>query len=240
MNRKLKTEFRLAVALAVSLSLLTVYVDMPRNTEPPADAYLQNSRSFGPGVQDISSSSIQQVISENIQGELRKDGFETTVQDIKTLVSGYGGRIPALHMGYENELWSGALDCRLPTDNVTSFTFDVRKLINDHGKVTHISIDVNEVEVNQTQAPETALSEISMCLRDKTEGASPFLDQLGAILLPLATGLVWVGEGLFVGTPLCFVSLGVVIIVNRGILPVWKKQFRNKSLAKEKSESVSS
>jgi len=240
LNRKLKAELMLAIILAVSLSLLAVYVDKSRNGESSVDVYLRNARSFDSAVQGTSSSSIQQVISENIQGELRKGEFETTVQDVKTLVANYSGRIPSLHMGYENELWSGTFDCRLPTDNVTSFTFDLRKLVNDHGKVTHISIVVNEVEVNQTQTPETSLSEISIYLLEKTEGASPFLDQLGSIVLPLTTSLVWIAEGLFVGVPLCFVSLGVVIMVNRGILPVWKKQFRNKSLAKDKSESVSS
>jgi hypothetical protein len=40
--------------------------------------------------------------------------------------------------------------------------------------------------------------------------------------------------------PLCFASLGVVVLVDRGIIPVWKKQFRNRSMAKERTESINS
>jgi hypothetical protein len=143
-------------------------------------------------------------------------------------------------MGYENEVWSGTLTCKVPTDNVTSFTFDVRRLVNAHGKVTHISIDVSEVEVNQTQTVEAPLSEVNMYLYEHAEGTSPFLDQLGAIVPMLTTGLVWIAEGLIIGVPLCFASLGVVVLADRGIIPVWKKQFKNRSLAKERTESISS
>jgi hypothetical protein len=142
-------------------------------------------------------------------------------------------------MAYDNELWSGTLKCKLPTDNVTWFTFEVRRLINAHGKVTHILIDVNEVEVNQTQTPEIPLSDISIYLQEYVEGASPFMNQLGAVVPLLTTGLLWIAEGLIVAVPLCFACLGVVLIVSRGILPVWKRQFRNKIPAKEVAQSVS-
>jgi len=141
-------------------------------------------------------------------------------------------------MAYDNELWSGTLECKLPTDNVTWFTFEVRNLINVHGKVTHILIDVNEVEVNQTQTPEIPLSDISIYLQEHVEGSSPFMNQLGAVVPLLTTSLLWIAEGLIVAVPLCFACLGVVLIVSRGILPVWKRQFRNKIPAKQVPQSV--
>jgi hypothetical protein len=237
MKRRMKLELISALAVAVTLALLAVYTNLPGKPETGAYLYTQSTKE---GIQSLSGASTQQVILENIQGELRKGEFETTVQGVKDLASGYAGKIPTLHMSYENEVWTGTLTCKVPTDNVTSFTFDVRKLINDHGKVTHISIDVNEIEVNQTQSPETQFSEVSIYLYEHEEGTSPFLSQLGAIVPLLTTGLVWIAEGLIIGVPLCFASLGIVVLVDRGIIPVWKKQLRNRSLAKERTESISS
>lgn len=234
MKRKMKVELMSAVAVAATLGLLAVYAGLPRRPEP-FPAYLSKAGLSVDKLQEAFGGSSQptQVVSENIQGELRKGEFETTVQGVKDLASVYGGRVPALHMGYDNDAWSGTLTCKVPTENVTSFTFDVRKLVNDHGKVTHISIDVSEVEVNQTQAAETPLSEVSMYLYEQAGGASPLVDQLGGIVPVLTTGLVWITEGLIVGVPLCFASLGVVVLVDRCVIPLWKKQLRNRSIAKQ-------
>ena len=79
-----------------------------------------------------------------------------------------------------------------------------------------------------------------MYLYEQAGGASPLVDQVGGIVPVLTTGLVWIAEGLIVGVPLCFASLGVVVLVDRGIIPVWKKQFRNRNMAKERTESINS
>jgi len=42
----------------------------------------------------------------------------------------------------------------------------------------------------------------------------------------LTTALVWIAEGLIIGMPLCFASLGIVILVNRGIIPLWKNTLK--------------
>lgn len=236
MKRRMKLELISAVAVAVTLAFLAVYANLPGRSQTVGHLFSDSTS----GLRDAFGVSTQQVILENIQGELRKGEFEITVQGVKDSASVYGGRVPVLHMGYENEVWSGTLTCKVPTDNVTSFTFDVRRLVNAHGKVTHISIDVSEVEVNQTQTVEASLSEVSMYLYEHVEGTSPFLDQLGAIVPMLTTGLVWIAEGLIIGVPLCFASLGVVVLADRGIIPVWKKQFKNRSLARERTESISS
>ena len=231
----MKLELVLAILMTVTIALLVVYGSLRKDQDNRTALYVTDAKSFG--WSPIQGTSTQQIITENIQGEVRKGEFETTVEGLKNITTVYGGRIPNLHMTYDNELWSGTLKCKLPTDNVTWFTFEVRKLVNDHGKVTHILIDVNEVEVNQTQTPEAPLSEISIYLQEYVEGSSPFVDQLGAVVPLLTTGLLWIAEGLIVGVPLCFACLGVVLIVNRGIVPVWKQQFR-KGPAKEVAQNV--
>ena len=236
MKRRMKLELVLAILMTLAIASLAIYASLPKNPDRTV-LDVKSARFWGsPSFQGTST---QQVITENIQGELKKGEFETTVEGLKNLTLSYSGRIPSLHMAFDNELWSGTLQCKLPTDNVTWFTFEVRRLIDAHGKVTHILIDVNEVEVNQTQTPEIPLSDISIYLQEYEEGSSPFMNQLGAVVPLLTTGLLWIAEGLIVAVPLCFACLGVVLIVSRGILPVWKKQFRNKIPAKEVAQSVS-
>ena len=239
MKRKMKVELMSAVAMAVTLAFFAVYTSLPKISGTLSYPSYMSKEEIS-SLSNAFGESTQQVILENIQGELRKGEFETTVQGVKDLASVYGGSVPTLHMGYDNDLWSGTLTCKVATDNVTSFTFDVRKLISDHGKVTHISIDVSEVEVNQTQTAETPVSEVSMYLYEQAGSSSPFVDQLGGVVPVLTIGLMWIAEGLVVGVPLCFASLGVVVLADRGIIRVWKKQFRNRSMSKERTDSVSS
>jgi len=119
---------------------------------------------------------------------------------------------------------------------VTQFTFDVRQVIGDHGKVTHIGITITEVEVNQTGQAEEQLSKISMNLREVSSEQSPLVNQIGSVVPWLITGLVWIAEGLIIGLPLCFVSLGIVLLVSRGIIPAWKKQLKGKTPKKPKAD----
>jgi len=232
----MKLELVLAILMTVTIASLVVYGSLRKDQDNRTTLYVTSAKSYSQS--PTQGTSTQQIITENIQGELRKGEFETAVEGLKNVTVVYGGRIPNLHMTYDNELWTGTLKCKLPTDNVTWFTFEVRKLVNEHGKVTHVLIDVNEVEVNQTQTPETPLSDISIYLQEYVEGSSPLVDQLGAVLPLLTTGLLWIAEALIVGVPLCFACLGVVLIVNRGIVPVWKKQFR-KIPAKEVAQNIS-
>lgn len=237
MKRRMKLELVLAILMTLAIASSAIYASLPRTPDNRTVSFLRSTKSVDQSA--LQGTSIQQVITENIQGQLRKGEFETTVEGLKNLTLVYGGRIPSLHMAYDNELWSGTLECKLPTDNVTWFTFEVRKLVNAHGKVTHILIDVNEIEVNQTQTPEIPLSDISFYLQEYVEGSSPFMNQLGAVVPLLTTGLLWIAEGLIVAVPLCFACLGVVLIVSRGIVPVWKRQFRNKIPVKEAPQNAS-
>jgi hypothetical protein len=232
LKKRLRIELACAVAISIMLASMIVYLNQPRRSE---SGTLQSMSVQSLGSRGHSDTTTVQVISEEIQGKLRKGEFETTVKGVRSLASSYGGTVPNLDMRYENELWHGTLNCRIPTDNVTSFTFDVRKLINDHGKVMSIMIDINEVEVNQSQTQETPMSQISMYLYEEGEGTSPILDQIGSIIPVLTTGLAWIAEALIIGVPLIFVSLGIVVAMDRGIIPVWKKQLRGKGHQKDES-----
>jgi hypothetical protein len=137
-----------------------------------------------------------------------------------------------LTMLYENGLWHGSTNCKIPTENVTMFTFDVRQLISTYGKVKRISISVIEVETNQTGQNEQSISTITIGLAEVTEGDSPIISQIGIVVPWLGTSLAWVAEGLIIIVPLSFVCLGIIVLVDRGLIPLWKKQFRSRGVNK--------
>lgn len=240
LSRKVKMELVAAVIMTIALSTLTVYVNLPKdNSELGLGLSAESAnREALQQTWGIGGTGIQQIISENIRGELMKDSFETVVKGLKNVTSFYDGRIPYLNMLYENEIWRGTLNCKVPTENVTSFTFDARRLISEHGKVTRISINVTETIVNQTQHAEEPLSDVSISLNENAGGGeSPIISQLGAVVPWLVTSLIWIAQGLIIGLPLCFVSLGVVVLVEKGIVSAWKKQFKNRSLNKAPVEA---
>ena len=79
MKRRMKVELMSAVAVAVMLALLAVYINLPSRSETGGQLFSDLTSklrdAFG-----VSSQSSQQVILENIQGELRKGEFEVTIQ----------------------------------------------------------------------------------------------------------------------------------------------------------------
>jgi hypothetical protein len=163
---------------------------------------------------------------------MHKGSFESTVESLDALTSNFGGIISSLNMAYDNELWTGTLDCNIPTENVTPFTFNVRRLISANGTVTHIGITTTETLVNQTTPAEQQFSTVTIGLREVSGGTSPVMEQLGVAVPWLVTGLEWIGEALIIGVPLCFVSLGIVMIFDRGIIPAWKRQLRGRNAEK--------
>jgi len=228
-------ELALAIVMAIMLSALTVYVNQPRPQEGFSSVARLNSLSNAVQSERLpSSTEVQQVVRENIEGELAKGSFETVVKTLKNITYGYGGIIPNLNMIYENELWTGTLDCKIPTENVASFTFDVRQFISANGKVTHISVSITETVVNQTGLFEKPLSEVSIGLKESADGGgeTPIMSQLRTVVSWLFTGLVWIAQGLIIGVPLCFVSLGIVVLADRGIIPAWRKLLKGKNLSK--------
>lgn len=227
-------ELALAIVMAIILSALTVYVNQPIPPEGTGGSFDLFSGAALSGRTSSTTTEVQQVVRENIEGELAKGSFETVVKTLKNLTYGYGGIIPNLNMIYENELWTGTLNCKIPTENVASFTFDARRLISANGKVTHISVSITETVVNQTGLFEKPLSEVSIGLKESADGGgeTPIMSQMKTVVSWLFTGLVWIAQGLIIGVPLCFVSLGIIVLVDRGIIPAWRKMLKGKNTSK--------
>lgn len=165
-------------------------------------------------------------IRETIEGELKKGTFESVVSQLEELTDQNEGFVSSLYMTYRDELWNGEIVSQIPQKNATSFVFETRKIIDENGKVISITTSITDVTGKYTKE-EVPYATIRMALKETTglEPPEPIIQVL-SIVPWLTTCLVWIAGGLIVGVPLCFVSLGVVLLVNRGILPVWKKQLR--------------
>jgi len=163
---------------------------------------------------------------ETIEGELRKGTFETVVTQLEALTEAKYGYIYSEDLLFRDNLWSGEVVSKIPQENMSSFVFGTKALIEANGTVISITTTVRTT-VTPDKTEEISYSTVKTTLKETT-GAEPpqAITQILSIIPWLVTGLVWIAEGLIIGVPLCFVSLGVIMLVDRGILPIWKKQLR--------------
>ncbi|MEM3759665.1 MAG: hypothetical protein QXZ02_00975 [Candidatus Bathyarchaeia archaeon] len=224
-----KKEIVLAVVLCLSITIFALYSNM-KNAEEYSRSYLLEARTLKESYGLSSSTENQQyskIYSETIEGELDRGAFEKVVSALEVLTEDVGGYVKSLYMTYRDEVWGGTMVSKVPTANVTSFTFTARELIDANGTVTYISISVESVNASQL-GEEAKYSTINFSLREvKLEGGENGVTAAIAPILPvLTTSLVWIAQGLIIGVPLCFASLGIVLFVNRGIIPLWRNMLK--------------
>jgi hypothetical protein len=225
-----KKEICLAAMLSILMIIFAVYSNV-KNAEEyyPFENFLAGeTRSNSYGIP--SSTEGQQyfkVISETIEGELNRGAFEGVISELEILTEEMEGYVRSLRMTYADRVWSGTMICKVPPTSVTSFTFSARAIIEANGTVTYINISVENVNASQ-QNQEDTYSTINLYLTEiKPEnGKNEILSSIMSALPVLTTSLVWIAEGLIIGVPLCFAFLGIVILVNRGIVPLWKNMLK--------------
>jgi hypothetical protein len=228
MNIKRK-EILVAAFLAVLISLSVFYVNTQNNMQSIRNnlSLLYSEKSEKLSEEFSSGAKAQQrLISETIEGEIERGAFEQVVNKLEMLTQETDGYVKSLSMTYQDQTWNGFMICKVPSLNVTSFTFGARAIIDDNGTVTYINISVEYLEESQ-QGQESAYSTINFNLREsKPESKVELGASLGLIWSILATSLWWIAQGIIVGVPLCFASLGVVILVNRGLIPLWRNMLK--------------
>jgi len=218
-----KKEIFLAIALSTLVVLLVTYSSL-KNEKYPLGSFLSMESEasgerthFGQGSQQH-----YQLITETIEGQLNKGTFEDAINKLTILTESKDGYVKSLHMTYTEGAWGGQMICKVPPANVTSFTFGVRAIIDANGTVTYINISIEDINATQ-QTTEATFSTINLNLNERKPDTNA---GIGASMEPglgiLKASLLWIAQGLIVGVPLCFASLGIVILVNRGIIPVWK------------------
>jgi hypothetical protein len=220
-----KKEVVLAVALCLSITIFVIYSNM-KGAEKyyyPMENLEARMLSETYGLSSSMGSPYSKIFSETIDGELDVGAFEQVVSTLEVLTENVGGYVKSLYMTYRDEVWSGTMVSKVPTENVTSFTFAAREIIDANGTVIYINISVESVNASQFDE-EGKYSTINFNLREvkMKNGENQVIAAIASILPILTTSLVWVAQGLIIGVPLCFASLGIVLLVNRGIIPLWK------------------
>ena len=221
MNIKRK-EILAAVILGILIILPVFYIKMQNESRYTGNTLLL-SKSKESAQRSASVTETQQkLISETIEGEIERGAFELVVNKLEALTEDMEGYVKSLQMTYQNQAWSGFMICKVPSSNVTSFTFGARAIVDDNGTVTYINISVEYLEESQ-QGQENASSTINFNLiEDKPESKVELGASLGPILSILATSLWWIAQGVIIGLPLCLASLGIMLLVSRGLVPLWK------------------
>ncbi|MGD8505564.1 MAG: hypothetical protein PVF15_02745 [Candidatus Bathyarchaeota archaeon] len=225
-----KKEVAVAVALGVTIAIFSVF----SNLYPQGDDSL--------GVSPLSldsetrsapnSASLQQrvrIIDADIQGKLEVGTFEAVVPFIEALTREKGGFIVTESLIFKDGLWRGEIVSKLPPTNASSFTMETRQKIDENGRVETIEIDIREFTSSQDTTQTEQYSTIKTFLSEESEEEKDTPEpviQLMSVFPIVVTGLVWVAEGLIVGVPLCFASLGVVMLIKRVIIPLWKRELR--------------
>ncbi|MGB9756464.1 MAG: hypothetical protein ACPLVJ_01615 [Candidatus Bathyarchaeales archaeon] len=225
-----KKEIILAVGLCLSITIFAIYSNLRNAGEYPGVNLLLGSSMRAETYGFSSSTGNQQyskIYSEIIEGELNRGAFEQVVSTLEVLTEDVGGYVKSLYMTYKDEVWSGTMVSKVPTENVTSFTFNAREIIDADGMVTYININVESVNASQL-GEEAKYSTINFNLREvKLKGGeNGIITAIASILPILTTSLVWIAQGLIIGVPLCFASLGIVLFINRGIIPLWRSMLK--------------
>jgi len=224
-----KKEILLAISLTVLISVLALHFhSIQREREEtfriePCGQYSRETKG------SYENKEYEKIYIEEIRGKLIKGSFESVVMHIEALSEESKGYVESMSMSYKKGLWQGSLKCKIPPSKVSSFTFHVRATIENNGTVTHINIQVQSIAKSE-EDNEQLYSTITIWLEEVEEidehKAPTILVQIAAVLPVLETSLIWVAQALILSIPLCFVSLGIVMLFAKGIIPFWRKQLR--------------
>lgn len=221
-----KREMGLAIVLAVFVATLAVYVNIRGKETTFGTLSEQGLKFLGDTLSGNNADQHVKVRRDTIEGELKKGKFETVATQLGTLTEENDGFISSQYMTYRDGLWTGEMVSKVPLNNTRAFVFATRAIIDANGKVIYITTSITKV-TGEYDGEEAAYATITTRLKETAGAETPGpIAQILSIVPWLVTGLVWIAEGLIVGVPLCFASLGVVLLVDRGILPIWKKQLR--------------
>ena len=228
-----KKEIGIAAALALTIAAFSVFYNAAPQRDSLEGRYGLQSVASLESMYGFTSEPSERVriMDADIQGKLRNGTFETVVPFIEALTREKGGFIITERMTFREGLWSGEIVSKLPPTNASAFTMGTREHIDENGRVLLIQISIREFTSQNTTGSEqysTIKTFLSEEFKEGKETPEP-VNQLMSVFPILVTGLIWITEGLIVGVPLCFASLGVVMLIKRIIIPLWKKEL-NKSM----------
>lgn len=171
-------------------------------------------------------------IRQWIRGELKNGTFEEVVMSIEHETESLGGYVDSEDVTYTDDLWSGEMVSKIPQNNSLRFVFKVRNFISTNGKVVSITTNIRDITPPAGVTIEKPLAIIRITLREVSEKPSqpgvpsiefPFI----AVIVPyLSTFFTWVVTGIIIGLPAYFTILGIVLLVDRALIPLASRLFK--------------
>jgi len=168
-------------------------------------------------------------IRQWIKGELKKGTFEEVVTNIEDETENFGGYIDSEDVTFLDDIWSGELVSKIPQNNSLQFVFKARNLISTNGKVTAITTNIKDITPSSGATTAKPLATIRITLKELAEkpsqpGLPPIEFPLTATIIPyLGTFFTWIITGIIIGLPAYFTILGIVLLINRALIPLANK-----------------
>jgi len=231
-----RTELIAALIVCVVLVGASIYVNMPQ-TSPE---YYGSARTLwgGPAPLPQPETTIADErikdIRHWIKGELTKGRFEEVLLTIEEKTDEHGGYVYSEEMTFTDDLWTGEVVSRIPQNKSTVFVFQVRQTISENGRVVSITTSIRDITGTVGTSEEKPHATIRVTLAEISDKPVIGIPIVAAIIPYLNTFFTWVVSGVIIGLPTYFTLLGVVLLIDRALLPIANKLFRGRLNRSEK------
>ncbi len=163
-----------------------------------------------------------------INGELKKGMFSYVIIKIEDETEVLGGYVYSEDLMYSDGLWHGEIVSRIPQNKSARFVFKVEELITANGTVIAITTRIRDI--SETSSPqETPYATIWVILAEIGEKQGFELPVIPQIAPYLNTFFVWMATGVILGLPTYFTILGIVLLIDRALLPATIKLLKKRT-----------
>lgn len=229
-----RTELIAALVACVVLVGASIYVNIPK-TSPEYYGTLQPSGLRGESVPQIlpqpetrlEDARIRE-IRHWIKGELTKGRFEEVLLAIEEKTDEHGGYVYSEEMTFTDDLWTGEVVSRIPQNKSTVFVFQVRQSISENGRVVSITTSIRDITGTIGTSEEKPHATIRVTLAEISNIPVIGIPIVAGIIPYLNTFFTWVVSGIIVGLPTYFTLLGIVLLIDRALIPIANKLFRGR------------
>lgn len=238
MKKPKHKELTVALIICIVLVGASVYANVVTQHPASFSGFLGGGSSisrenFATATQEESADQRIKDIKQWINAELTKGKFKEVVRGIEALTEEQGGYVYSEDLTYADEVWNGELVSRIPQDNTTDFIFNMEDLIAKNGKVISITTSIRDITGTIGTSEQKPHATIRVTLTEISGKIIIGLPIIEGITPFLSTFFTWVVSGIIIGLPAYFTVLGIVLLIDRALLPILNKLFK-KGLNKNK------
>jgi len=229
-----RIELIAALIVCVVLVGASIYVNMPRTSPEYYGAFLPETlsgeRASGTVPQPETGLNDARIrdIRHWIKGELIRGKFEEVLLAIEEKTDEYGGYVYSEDMTFADDLWAGEIVSRIPQNKSTIFVFQVRQIISENGRVVSITTSIRDITGTVGTSEQKPHATIRVTLTEVSDKPVVVVPIIAGIIPYLNTFFTWVVTGIILGLPTYFTLLGVVLLIDRALIPIANKLFRGR------------